>query len=84
MLQRPVSACFAYLLRLRLVVAQPLQARVQVAEILCHRHVVHPRLQLRLKKLDVGVSHVEQGRAAEQQVPAGTRHQMSDSGSSDA
>ena len=73
MLQRPVSARVAYLLRLRLILAQPLQPRVQVAEILCHWHVMHPGLQLRLEKFDVGVSHIEQGGAAEQQIPAGTQ-----------
>jgi hypothetical protein len=68
MLQCPVSARFAYFLRFNLMITQPLQARVQVAEISRYWHVVNPRLQLRLKKLDMRVGGIEQGGTTEQKI----------------
>ncbi len=66
---RPVSASFANFLSFSLVVAQPLQTRVQIAKISCNWHIMNPGLKLRLKKLDMWISHTEQGRTAEQKIP---------------
>lgn len=68
--QGPVSARCTDFERFGLMITKPLQARVQITEILGHRHVVNPGLKLRLEKLDVGIGYIEQGRATEQQVPA--------------